>query len=55
MRNQMWAKRPAWWILIALAMAIIIAAALFAMDLLMEFVFAPLLEFVLRLFTGVGR
>jgi hypothetical protein len=51
----MWAKRPALWILLALATAIIVAAALFAMDLVMEYVFAPLLEFVLRLFTGVGH
>jgi hypothetical protein len=33
-------------------MVVIVVAVLFAMDVLVEYVFAPLLEFVLRLFTG---
>jgi hypothetical protein len=41
--------------LLAVSTAIIVAVTLFGMDLMIEHVFAPLLEFVLRLFTGAGR
>jgi hypothetical protein len=43
------------WILIVASALLIVVAAILGIDILVEYVFAPLLEFVLRLFAGVGR
>jgi hypothetical protein len=51
----MQAKSLALWVLIAAVVIGIVVATIFGIDFLVEHVFAPLLEFVLRLFTGVGR
>jgi hypothetical protein len=48
-------KRLGLLVLITVCAIIVVVATLFRMEVLIEYVFAPLLEFVLRLFTSVGR
>ena len=42
-------------VLIAILTMVLVVLVAFAINVLAELIFAPLLEFVLRLFTSVGR